>query len=102
MLDEYALALLLVNNSLLVPWYLMCGHLYEHKNTSVISDFLWDQICEKLLEQFNSIEHHHKYLIDPSALCTATFHHIREESIPLRIKNAAMCLVDTASKIKDA
>ena len=66
MLDEYALALLLVNNSLLVPWYLMCGYLYEHKNISVISDFMWDQICEKLLEHFNSIEHHHKPLIDPS------------------------------------
>ena len=56
------------NLNMLVPYYLMSCYLYYECNKNVLSDTQFDTLCKRLLDNWDSINHVHKHLIDKDAL----------------------------------
>lgn len=67
--------------NLLVPKYLIHSYLYYEQDTNLISDEEFNSICKKLLDNFDEIEHPHKYLLDKESLKANTGFTIQYPSI---------------------
>tara|TARA_E500000305_G_scaffold29751_1_gene22714 strand:- start:2091 stop:2357 length:267 start_codon:yes stop_codon:yes gene_type:complete len=71
----------------LVPYYLMSSYLYYHANAQVLTDDQYDQICKRLLFEWDHVDHPHKKLITKSDLEAGTGYAIKYTNM---IKGAAM------------
>ena len=72
------------NHNQLVPWYLMASYMYYHEDESLITDALYDEVCQRLSYLLDKIDHWHKDLIDPGALAAGTGYHLAKEDYPKR------------------
>ncbi len=52
----------------LVPIYLMSSYLYYECDKNVLDDTQFDYLCKKLYDNWDSVEHIHKHLIDKDNL----------------------------------
>lgn len=72
------------NRNMLVPWYLMASHAYHWMDHSIISDALYDEICQRLLDEWDTITHWHKEYIDHAALPHRSGNYLTSQRIPQR------------------
>ena len=66
--------------NLTVPWFLMASYLYyksEHQ-VGLMEDYDFDQMCKFMYDNWDNVEHIHKYLIDKEALSAGTGFYIEE------------------------
>jgi hypothetical protein len=70
--DDAAKAAIQDSINLNVPWYLMASYLYYHRDFSLISDSLFDQICLTLDHRWDEIIHAHKHVIDRQDLAAGS------------------------------
>lgn len=70
--------------NMLVPWYLMASHAYHWMDRLIISNALYDEICRRLLTEWDTITHHHKRFIDHNALACCTGNYLTEDRMPPR------------------
>jgi hypothetical protein len=84
LLDEYFLnEVLSRSRNCLIPWYLMTCFAYYHRDVSLISDELFDQICVWLDEEFDNLEHVHKsYVKRDAGSAKGQAYSLREEEYP--------------------
>ena len=87
--DQQCRVLTRKNRNLLVPWYLMTSYLYYCKDKSVVSDQTYDELCKRLLDEWDWVEHRHKHLIDRQALAAGTGFYLKERDYPLITRSAA-------------
>jgi len=66
----------------LVPQYLMHSYLYYIEGTSVLSDRSYDLLCQRLLAEWDEVEHPHKHIVDKAALGSGTGFYLKEEDYP--------------------
>ena len=52
----------------LVPIFLMSSYLYYEHDKNVLDDTQFDYLCKKLYDNWDSVEHMHKHLIDKDNL----------------------------------
>jgi len=52
----------------LVPIYLMSSYLYYEQDKNVLEDTQFDYLCKKLYDNWDSVKHMHKHLIDKDNL----------------------------------
>ena len=90
--DSLCTSLVQQNPNLYVAWWLMAGHAYEVKDDPILSDAVWDWLCNFIDYYWDSISHQHKYLIDRPALSTSTAHYVNYSHIPQRIIGASELL----------
>ena len=76
-----------LNKGLLIPYYLMSSYLYYKEDKSVLTDEEYDYLCKRLLDEWDSVEHMHKYLIDKGALKAGTGYQIKD--YPARVIGGA-------------
>lgn len=53
---------------LLVPHYLIHSALYYRLDSNIIADHEYDELARRLYNEWDNVEHHHKYLIHREAL----------------------------------
>ena len=70
--------------NLLVPWYLMAAYAYYVEDNPILSDSFYDRLVQKLLANWDSIEHPHKELLSKEQLEAGTY----LGEYPSRIKGA--------------
>lgn len=80
----------LLPSSLLVPHYLMHSYLYYEEAAQVISDHSYDALAQRLLTEWDDVDHYHKELIDPEALKSGGSY--LSGTYPRRVKEAALLL----------
>ena len=80
------------NPNMLVPYYLMLSYLYYEKNISLIEDTEFDNLCQTLLEKYDSVEHMHKHLVSKESLTAGTGYDIVYTNM---IKDSAMKLKES-------
>ena len=80
------------NPNMLVPYYLMLSYLYYEKNISLIEDTEFDNLCQTLLEKYDSVEHMHKHLVSKESWTAGTGYDIVYTNM---IKNSAMQLKES-------
>ena len=78
-----------ISPNLLVPWYLITSYLYYYHDTSIISDFKYDELCKRLLNLWPLIKHDWKRCIDKKSLEAGTGYYLRAEELPPNCKSAA-------------
>lgn len=78
-----------------VPWLLMASYMYYEHDESILSDGLFDSMCQTLLAKWDMIEHMHKHLITKGMLEAGSLHTIRTQDYPNSVKGAACRLVKT-------
>lgn len=74
--------------NLLVPWYLMASYAYYVEDEPILSDALYDSICTRLDDEWDTIVHAHKHKIDRSALSAGTGFQMKQEDYPSIVKGA--------------
>ena len=80
-----------------VAFYMMSSYLYYEKDKNVITDSLFDQICKKILKNWDKIDHPHKKLIDKKSLEAGTGYYIKYTNM---IKGAAESWYNESRKTK--
>ncbi len=73
----------------LVSYYLMASYLYYIKDVSAIPDTTFDQLCKRLLSEFETVDHPHKYLVSELDLEAGTGYRLTDATFPLIVKSAA-------------
>ena len=73
------------NFKMLVPFYLMASYAYYEEDDPIISDAEFDTICRMLNENWDEIDHSHKWCIDKKDLEAGTGF---GATYPDRVKNA--------------
>lgn len=71
----------------LVQYYLMCSYLYYQVNISPIPDAAFDKLCVRIDQEWDTITHRHKALVDRAALKAGTGYQI--DDYPLWVRCAA-------------
>lgn len=74
------------NVSMTVPWYLMAAYAYYEDDRPILSDAMFDYMAAVLLENWDSIIHMHKHLIDRGNLKAGTLL-LAEEKYPSMVKD---------------
>tara|TARA_Y100000593_G_scaffold85973_1_gene163851 strand:- start:221 stop:487 length:267 start_codon:yes stop_codon:yes gene_type:complete len=80
------------NPNMLIPYYLMFSYLYYERDISLIEDTEFDNLCQTLLEKYDSVEHMHKRLVSKESLTAGTGYGIVYTNL---IKHSAMKLKET-------
>lgn len=94
LLDQKCYDLIQQNKNMLIPWFLMSCYAYYHRNVSILSDALFDQICTQLEVNWEDIQHRHKSLIiRTGSSIKATAFQLREEDYPQIVKYATLQLI---------
>jgi hypothetical protein len=71
-----------------VNLYLILSYAYYIQLSSLVDDSVYDALAKRLLSEYNSINHIHKYLIDEASLKAGTLYTLRREDYPQVIPNA--------------
>lgn len=66
----------------LVQHYLLASYAYYIYNESPMEDAAFDRVCTRLLDEYDTFEHPHKYLVDPEMLRAGTGFHLAEDEYP--------------------
>jgi len=77
------------NINIAVPCYLMASYLYYIENESMMYDHEYDYLCKFIYDNFDNIQHRHKYLIDKESLKAGTGYKLNKEDYPQIVIGAA-------------
>lgn len=67
-MDKYITSVISNNINMTVPFYLMASYAYYEQDDPIISDHLFDKLAKKLLNNWDEIDHYHKYLLSKDVL----------------------------------
>ena len=51
------------NKDMMVPWYLMASYAYYEESDPIFTDFYYDSIARRMIDEWKNINHFHKHLI---------------------------------------
>lgn len=75
--------------NVLVPWWLMASMAYEIESAPILTDRAFDEISIILSNNWDTVEHQHKYLIDGNQVAfTGSAVTTHWDNMPDRIKQA--------------
>lgn len=81
------------NSNMLVPWYLILSYLYYIRDINIVGDHVFDNICVRLLSEWDNISHRHKHLICYESLKAGTGYYLTEDAYPEIVKGASFQLL---------
>jgi hypothetical protein len=82
----------------LIAFYLMSSFLYYHRNISPLTDDVFDAICKRLLEEYDTIDHQHKKFIDKESLKAGTGYSLK---FPTIVEHSALAWWNSMNPIKE-
>lgn len=74
----------------LVSVYMVASFCYHKLNETIISDDDYDQVCRRLLHNYDNITHQHKKYLDKGALRAGSGFHITNYPIIVRTVGNSM------------
>ncbi len=76
-----------------VEWFLMASYVYYLKYSQIMPDYTFDKMCRWMLNNWESIKHPYKSLIDEEDLSCGSGYGIREDQYPKELKERAEKLI---------
>ena len=73
MFDEHAKLLIEDNINMAVPYYLMASYAYYVQDDPIFSDGFYDSLAKKILDNWDTITHRHRDVINKDALKAGSF-----------------------------
>ena len=77
------------DDGVLIPWYLILSYAYYIEDESLVTDTEYDNICRRLLDKFDEMEHRHKHLISKDDLAAGTGYTLTKKDYPQIVIGAA-------------
>ena len=65
-IGNHVTSLISANNNMTIPYYLMASYAYYKEDDPIFSDDFYDMLSKKILNNWDTIEHYHKHLLDQS------------------------------------
>lgn len=87
------------NPNMLVPWWLLAAYAYDQLDDPLISDALFDEIAKRLTNEWATIKHPHKKLLDKTMLKSALA--IKGGKWPLIVRDTAYKLINEGIVVKE-
>ena len=87
--DQMLDRVLSTSRNMAVPYFLFASYLYYHRDFSLLTDERYDRLCKELLEEWGTITHRHKDVIDKDALSAGSGFSISEGAYPPIVVGAA-------------
>jgi len=60
------------NKSSCIAWYLMASYLYYREAESLLRDETFDKMCLYMLNNWDTLQHRYKYLVNKDSLSAGT------------------------------
>lgn len=92
--DEEAQEKIAEAPNLSVPWFLMASYTYYILNKSILSDTYYDQLSHFILDNWDTLEHRHKHLLDKNGLEAGTAYYLKKDDYPWICRSAAEGLIE--------
>ena len=67
-IGNHVTSLISANNNMAIPYYLMASYAYYKEDDPIFSDDFYDMLSKKILNNWDTIEHYHKHLLDEDSL----------------------------------
>lgn len=94
LLDGVCRAALTSGPGALISWYLMACWAHYHRDVSLISDGLFDDLCVQLIASWEKAQYHpHAKHVDIEAVRAGTGYHMKQEDFPMLVRSAVRFLV---------
>lgn len=61
------------NINMYVPWYIMASYAYYVDDNPILTDITFDRIANKILKEWETIEHFHKHYLTEDMLKAGTY-----------------------------
>ena len=71
--DRDCLDLIDDNINMSVPWYIMASYAYYVLDDPILTDSTFDRLCNKMLDKWDEIVHHHKEYVTKENLYAGTY-----------------------------
>jgi len=78
--------------------FLMCSYMYYIKSKAVLPDEEYDQMAKRLLKEWDTFEHPHKYLVTKEDLEAGTLYALKESDYPQIVMGGAYLMLDDYEK----
>ena len=72
-IGNHVTSLISVNDNMAIPYYLMASYAYYKEDDPIFSDDFYDMLSKKILNNWDTIEHYHKHLLDKDSLSAGTY-----------------------------
>lgn len=74
------------NKNSCISWWLSASYAYYIRYSSLLSDTTYDKMSKYILDNYESLEHSHKHLVDKEALKAGTGYYLKENDYPLIVR----------------
>jgi hypothetical protein len=71
--DKHCIDCISDSINLTIPWYLLASYAYYEEDDPILSDAVFDRLGQKMLKNWETIEHIHKTFITEDMLEAGTF-----------------------------
>lgn len=96
LLDSTCKTVISMHPGAVVSWYLITSYAYYVHDMALISDGLYDELCQRLDTHWDAVQvHPHAHLLDREAIKAGTAYQLRAENYPTMVKAATRNLVRT-------
>ena len=72
-IGNHVTSLISDNNNMAIPYYLMASYAYYKEDDPIFSDDFYDMLSKKILNNWDTIAHYHKHLLDKDSLTAGTY-----------------------------
>ena len=77
------------NKNSCVSFWLVCSYCYYIRHESLMSDEAFDKMSRWMFDNYDKLEHNHKYLITKEMLIVGSGYNLKEKDYPLIVKVTA-------------
>ena len=96
LLDGVCRTVIGMHPNAVVSWYLITSYLYYQHDMAIISDGLYDFLCQRIDARWDDCQKHpHGHLLDREAIKAGAGFQLRAEDYPTMVKGAARNLAQT-------
>jgi hypothetical protein len=72
-IGNHVTSLIIANRNMAIPYYLMASYAYYKEDDPIFSDDFYDMLSKNILNNWDTIEHYHKHLLDEDSLTAGTY-----------------------------
>lgn len=90
--DEYVKAVCASNPNLLIAHYLIHSYLYYERDTNIITDLHFADICKEIVRRWETLEHPHKWMVRVDVLRSGAYSGFYLKNYPSIVQSSAVQL----------
>lgn len=91
--DQMARDAFKTSKNMVIPWILLSSYSYYILHRGLLEDTTFDNMCKYLFDNWDSLDHVHKYLIQKEDMQNGSLYHLKAEDYPSMVRGSALKLM---------